>query len=157
MSLSSAEFGRAPEVAESADAAEIKAFMARVIAGVIPDEALAAEMAQNTAANVDWWLQNPAQTVHLKCMAEGRIVGVVLVKNFWNLCSLFVEPSMQGQGIGRMLLETAIAACRGRCDRGAVWLNASPNAVSFYRHIGFSPRASDRPLPPGFAAMEYTL
>ena len=157
MSLSSAEFGRPAEGAEATDAAEIKAFMARVIAGVIPEESLAAEMIQNTAANVDWWLQNPAETVHLKCVAEGRIVGVVLVKKFWNLCSLFVEPSMQGQGIGRMLLESAIAACRGRSDKSAVSLNASPNAVSFYRHIGFTPRASDRPMPPGFAAMEYTL
>jgi len=143
--------------AEPGDAAEIKAFMARVIAGVIHDEPLAAEMAQNTAANVDWWLQNPEESVHLKCVDEGRIVGVVLVKNFWNLCSLFVDPSVQGQGIGRMLLESAIAACRGRSSRSAVRLNASPNAVPFYRHIGFTPRASDRPMPPGFAAMEYTL
>ncbi|ROZ62269.1 GNAT family N-acetyltransferase [Ramlibacter sp. WS9] len=154
MSLSFAEFKRP---AESGDAEEIKALMARVLAGVIHEEPLAAEMAQNTAANVDWWLQNPAQCVHLKCVAGGRIVGVVLVKNFWNLCSLFVEPSMQGQGIGRMLLESAIAACHGRSNRGAVWLNASPNAVSFYRHMGFTLRASDRPMPPGFAAMEYTL
>lgn len=154
MSLSFAEFGRP---AEAADAEEIKALMARVIAGVIHDGPLATEMVQNTADNVDWWLQNPAECVHLKYMAGGRIVGVVLVKNFWNLCSLFVEPSMQGQGIGRMLLESAIAACRGRSNRSAVWLNASPNAVPFYRHIGFTPRASDRVMPPGFAAMEYAL
>jgi GNAT superfamily N-acetyltransferase len=143
--------------AEPADAAEIKTFMARVIAVVIHEEALRAEMVQNTAGNVDWWLQNPAECIHLKCVAGGRIVGVVLVKNFWNLCSLFVEPSAQGRGIGRLLLESAIAACRGRTARGAVWLNASPNAVPFYQHLGFRMRACDRVMPPGFKAMEYVL
>jgi GNAT superfamily N-acetyltransferase len=134
--------------AEAADAAEIKAMMARVITE---------RVVQNTAANVDWWLQNPAECVHLKCIANGRVAGVVLVKNFWNLCSLFVEPSVQGQGMGRLLLESAIAACRGRSPKSAIWLNASPLAVDFYRHMGFSLRLSDRILPPGFKAMEYAL
>ena len=90
-------------------------------------------------------------------MADGRIVGVVLVKNFWNLCSLFVDPTVQWRGIGRLLIESAIEPCRGRSPRSAIWLNASPNAVTFYRHMGFAPRVSDRILPPGFEAMEYAL
>jgi GNAT superfamily N-acetyltransferase len=141
-----------------ADVAELKAFMAAVIARqVVQAEPLLSEMVQNVSANVDWWLQNPGECVHLKCAADGRIVGVVLVKNFWNLCSLFVEPSVQGQGIGRLLTESAIAACRDKSPKGAIWLNSSPNAVTFYRHMGFAPRVSDRILPPGFKAMEYVL
>ena len=147
-----------PQPADPADAVEIKAFMAAVISRqVVQVEPLLSEMAQNTASNVDWWLQNPRDCLHLKCVADGRIVGVVLVKNFWNLCSLFVDPSAQGQGLGRLLLEAAIASCRGRSPKDAVWLNASPNAVAFYEHVGFTARLSDRILPPGFKAMQYAL
>lgn len=147
-----------PVSVDAADAAELKAFMMAVIARqVVQTEPLLSEMVQNTAGNVDWWLRNPAECVHLKCVADGRIVGVVLVKNFWNLCSLFVDPAVQGQGIGRLLVESAIEACRGKSPKGAIWLNASPNAVAFYRHMGFAPRASDRILPPGFKAMQYAL
>ena len=143
---------------EAAEAAQVKALMARVIAErVVREEPLLSEMVQNTAANVDWWLQNPMECVHLKCEAGGRIAGVVLVKNFWNLCSLFVEPSAQGGGLGRLLLESAIESCRGRSPRSAIWLNSSPVAVDFYRHMGFVQRVSDRILPPGFKAMEYAL
>jgi len=124
---------------------------------VVQAEPLFSEMAQNVSANVDWWLQNPGECVHLKCVADGRIVGVVLVKNFWNLCSLFVDPSVQGQGIGRLLIESAIVNCRGKSPKSAIWLNSSPNAVTFYRHLGFTRRVSDRILPPGFKAMEYAL
>ena len=142
----------------AADAAQVKALMARVIAeGVIREEPLLSEMVQNTASNVDWWLQNPAECVHLKCVADGRIAGVVLVKNFWNLCSLFVDPAAQGRGMGRLLIESAIGSCRGRSPKSAIWLNASPNAVAFYRHMGFTLRVSDRVLPPGFKAMEFPL
>lgn len=147
-----------PLPVELADAAQLKAFMAAVIAGnVTREEPLLSEIVQNVSGNVDWWLQNPHECVHLKCVDSGRIVGVVLVKDFWNLCSLFVDPSVQGQGIGRLLAETAIEACRGRTPKRAIWLNASPNAVAFYEHIGFTARLSDRVLPPGFKAMEIAL
>lgn len=143
---------------EPADAGEVKALMARIIAErVIREEPLLTEMVQNTASNVDWWLRNPAECVHLKCVADGRIAGVVLVKNFWNLCSLFVDPTLQGRGMGRLLAQSAIDACRGRSPKSAIWLNSSPNAVTFYQHIGFTLRVSDRILPPGFKAMEYAL
>lgn len=132
--------------------------MAGVIARqVVQAEPLLSEMVQNTAGNVDWWLQNPGECIHLKCVDGGRIVGVVLVKNFWNLCSLFVDPAVQGQGIGRSLIESAIAACRGKSPKNAIWLNSSPNAVAFYELIGFTARTSDRILPPGFKAMQYAL
>ena len=147
-----------PQPADPTDAVAIKAFMAEVIARqVVQVEPLLSEMVQNTASNVDWWLQNPADCVHLKCVSGGRIVGVVLVKNCWNLCSLFVDPSAQGQGLGRLLLEATIASCRGKSPKDAIWLNASPNAVPFYEHIGFTARLSDRILPPGFKAMQYVL
>lgn len=110
-------------------------------------------MTTNAVGNVDWWITH-GRGVHLKATERNRIVGVVLVKEYWNLCSLFVDPSMQKQGIGKVLLSTAIASCLGKSPYNAVRLNAAPAAVPFYARHGFTPLVPTRPLPPGFAAME---
>ena len=88
---------------------------------------------------------------------NGCIVGVVLVKEYWNLCSLFVSPSLQKRGLGHCLLGAAIDACRGRSPKGEIWLNASPNAVPFYERAGFTVRESSQALPKGFIAMRLVL
>lgn len=140
------------------DAAEVKAFMARVIAdSVTQDPDLLADLRANVDGNVDWWLGHPQEAVHLQAIRHGRLVGVVLVKQFWNLCSLFVEPGSQGQGIGRALVEAAVARCAGRSPKQALWLNAAPAAIGFYRGLGFTQRPATRPLPPGFVAMQRPL
>jgi GNAT superfamily N-acetyltransferase len=142
----------------AADVPELKRFMAEVIAEqVMREEPLFSDLVANMSGNVEWWLKNQDQCVHLKCSADGRIVGVVLVKDFWNLCSLFVAPTMQGQGLGRVLVASAAEACRGKSPKGAVWLNASPNAVPFYERVGFTARVSEQPLPPGFQPMQFAL
>ena len=144
--------------AQEADAAAIKGFMARVIAeAVTREEPVHSEMAANTAANVDWWLASPGSAVHLTAVRGGELVGVVLVKDFWNLCSLFVEPALHGQRIGSRLLQAAVDACTARGTRDAILLNAAPRAIPFYARHGFVPRESARPLPAGFAAMQLKL
>lgn len=143
---------------QPADAAAIKAFMGRVIAdGVTQDEELLADLRANVEMNVDWWLAHPDDAVHLQAVADGRLAGVVLVKQFWNLCSLFVDPRLQGQGVGRALVESAMERCAGRSPRQALWLNAAPRAIGFYRSLGFTERPSARALPPGFVAMQRPL
>ena len=140
------------------DAAAIKAFMARVIAESVPqDEALLADLRANVEGHVDWWLAHPGDAVHLQATDEGRLVGVVLVKQFWNLCSLFVDPESQGQGVGRALVDAAVARCAGRSPKQALTLNAAPGAIGFYRAIGFTERPATRALPPGFVAMQRPL
>lgn len=137
------------------DAAAVKAFMARVIAhSVTRDDRLLAELRANVEGNVDWWLVHPHDAVHLQAVQDGDLVGVVLVKQFWNLCSLFVEPALQGQGLGRRLVETALARCAGRSPKQALWLHAAPGALDFYRALGFTDRVATKPLPPGFVAMQ---
>lgn len=143
---------------QPADAAAIKAFMGRVIAdGVTQDEALLADLRANVERNVDWWLAQPHDAVHLQAVADGRLAGVVLVKQFWNLCSLFVDPRLQGQGVGRALVESAMERCAGRSPKQALWLNAAPRAIGFYRSLGFTERPATRALPPGFVAMQRLL
>lgn len=140
------------------DATAVKAFMARVIAhSVTRDDRLLADLRANVDGNVDWWLAHPDDAVHLQAVQDGDLVGVILVKQFWNLCSLFVEPASQGQGLGRRLVEAALARCAGLSPKGALWLNAAPGAIDFYRALGFTDRVPTKPLPPGFAAMQRPL
>ena len=143
---------------QPADAAAIKAFMGRVIAdGVTQDEELLADLRANVEGNVDSWLAQPDDAVHLQAVEDGRLAGVVLVKQFWNLCSLFVDPRLQGRGVGRALVESAMERCAGRSPKQGLWLNAAPRAIGFYRSLGFTERTPTRALPPGFVAMQRPL
>ena len=62
-----------------------------------------------------------------------RVVGVAHVRDGTHLSLLFVEMRHQGQGVARALIGTLIATLG--IDRLTV--NASPNAVEAYRHLGF--------------------
>jgi GNAT superfamily N-acetyltransferase len=143
---------------ELSDADEICVLMTRVIAtSVTQDEHLLRETVENVSSNVTWWLEQPERCVHLKAGIDGRIVGVVLVKDFWNLCSLFVAPEWHRQGLGRALVEAACEACRDRSPKEAILLNAATDAIAFYEHLGFTRREATRPLPAGFQAMQRPL
>lgn len=140
------------------DAEPIRALMARVIRrDVTSDEALLADTLANVNANLDLWLREPGRCVHLVARDGQALIGVVLVKDYWNLCSLFVDSAHQGQGVGRQLVEAAADRCRGRSEKGALLLNAATRAIPFYRRLGFTDRVPARPLPAGFAAMQRPL
>lgn len=120
-------------------------------------QALGEEMTVNALANLRWWKANPDKCCHLKAEKDGRLAGTILIKNFWNMCSLFVEPGFQRQGIGRALVMAAADKCRSREGIPALRLNAAPDAVSFYARLGFTGSVPTRPLPPGFQAMVLAL
>lgn len=140
------------------DADEIRRLMAEVIGrDVTQDPVLLADTIENVNSNVNVWLKDPGRCVHLVARSNGQITGVVLVKDFWNLCSLFVDSRFQGQGIGSLLVETVAVRCAGKDERNALFLNAASAAVPFYRKLGFVERPPARPLPPGFLAMQRPL
>jgi GNAT superfamily N-acetyltransferase len=121
-----------------ADLDEVGTFVAHVIlTSVDASDEEKGRFIQNTQSNLRKVADAPDDSVHLKCLGDEGLTGVVLVRDYWNLCHLFVAPGVQRQGIGRALLEAAIAGCRGRSPRGAIVLNSSRNAVGFYRHFGF--------------------
>ena len=144
--------------ADSTEAEPIRRLMASVIAtSASDDEVVRAETITNVNSNVAFWLNNPELCVHIVAVVAETIVGVVLVKEFWNLCSLFVDPKHQESGVGRALVNAAVAACRGRSPKQALWLNAATNAIGFYRRLGFEPRQSRQSLPSGFMPMQLPL
>ena len=136
------------------DSTAILALMVRVVTASIAP-AHRAETIESVTENLDVWCRAPARSVHLVAVERDDVVGVILVKAFWNLCSLFVAPERQRSGIGRKLVLLAIHECLGKSPRQAIYLNAAPGAVSFYKALGFTSRESSQQLPPGFQAMRW--
>ncbi len=129
------------------DLADIAALIAHVIdVSVEASPQDKAAFVQNTRRNLDKWRLDGDRSVHLKCTDNGVLAGVVLVRDCWNLCHLFVQPEHQARGVGRALVEAAIARCAGRSEHGYLRLNAARNAVGFYRRLGFTPVAGEPAL-----------
>lgn len=138
--------------AASADSAAILALMIRVVHSTVNEPSRDATI-ENVTSNLRRWEREPETCLHLVAEVDGAVVGVVLVKDFWNLCSLFVAQERQGTGIGRRLMLGAIEVCKARSPKNAIYLNAWPSAVPFYAKLGFEAHASSQKLPPGVQAM----
>lgn len=143
---------------ESKDKAELLDLITRVVCTSVTQEAeLQNSYIENVTKNIEWWAANPKVGCHLKAVNGETIVGVILIKKFWNLCSLFVAPEYHRQGIGRGLVMTAIDECRVKGDKRAIHLNATPDAIAFYRALGFIPAESKQSLPAGVKPMQFIL
>jgi GNAT superfamily N-acetyltransferase len=102
-----------------------------------------ADVLANIQSNLHWAQAHADSATHLKCVDGSKIVGVVLIKHFWNLCSLFVDPSYQHQGVGRALLSEAMRRCIGKNDdKRYIKVNSAPTAVQFYQSLGFQTNES---------------
>ncbi|MDR2884839.1 MAG: GNAT family N-acetyltransferase [Deferribacteraceae bacterium] len=72
--------------------------------------------------------------IDLFCIKDNGIIGVVGVDGK-SLELLFVEPSLMGRGIGKMLLEYAMNSC----NISKVEVNEdNKHAVEFYKRAGFA-------------------
>lgn len=66
---------------------------------------------------------------------EGALAGVIATRSLGGHVALFfVDRLYQRQGIGRALLNAALAECRF----DSVTVNSSPYAVEVYRRLGFT-------------------
>ncbi|HVC48690.1 MAG TPA: ribosomal protein S18-alanine N-acetyltransferase [Burkholderiales bacterium] len=80
---------------------------------------------------------------HCKVMTqEGELVGYSVVMDVLDeshLLNLAVSPSMQGQGIGRMILDSIIDEARSQGRRRMILEVRASNlkAISLYRKAGF--------------------
>ncbi|HXG40268.1 MAG TPA: GNAT family N-acetyltransferase [Candidatus Limnocylindrales bacterium] len=75
---------------------------------------------------------------------DGRLVGfgsAVVRGSWWFLALLFVEPSVQGHGIGRLLLESLLPRPGERIDALATVTDAAqPISNALYARFGLVPR-----------------
>ena len=139
------------------ETARIASFIEQVIAvSVAASEDEKALFVQQTRKHLDKWMEAPEQSLHLKCVDRAALAGVLLVRDFWNLCHLFVSPEHQGRGIGRALIDAAVAQCAGRSPHGYLRLFSARNAVGFYRRVGFR-ELTDLPTHHGIVRFERKL
>ena len=123
---------------QSSDELTVAQLMIDVIkTSVRADEVEKSAFIANVQKNLRLAMNGPLECVHLKCVIDQTIVGIVLVRKFWNLCSLFVAPQFHGMGIGRALMAEAIKQCAIKSDVPYIRVNAAANAVGFYEAMGF--------------------
>lgn len=110
-----------------------------------PDEW--AELADHIAHNFTLGLAAAEDHLLLKAVREGKLAGVIPVKQFWNLAELYVDPQWQGRGMGRELLQQAWAVCAIKSPRKHLRVNSARNAVGFFIRHGFTHFAIDSDPP----------
>ncbi len=86
---------------------------------------------------LDWWSENKESGLLLVCEESESILGLALVKEFWNFAALFVEPQRHRSGIGRELVVGVIDDCKHNSPKGYLKVNSSNYAATFYKKMGF--------------------
>lgn len=72
---------------------------------------------------------------------DGSLVGLatsIVRERVWALVTFAVRPGVQGQGIGRLLLDAALRSGR-HCDVGMIAASDDPLALRRYHVAGFAP------------------
>lgn len=138
------------------DLPEISALIASAVRhSVAQSEGEARFLMDDIARCLDAWAREPEQSIHLKYTLDDTIGGIVLVKKYWNLQLLCVDPRYQGRGIGRALIQTVLPECRARSPKGKLMVNSSSGAVGFYATLGFSQTGPGIDRPGGAVPLEY--
>ncbi|GLC24641.1 GNAT family N-acetyltransferase [Roseisolibacter agri] len=78
------------------------------------------------------------RTMNIGAWDGDRLVGAVRVLSdgylFACVSEILVEPTYQGQGLGRRLMDAALA----QAPRGKLFLGAQPQAVGFFERLGYA-------------------
>lgn len=83
----------------------------------------------------------------LLAIGDGRIAGVIEVRDHRHVSLLFIEPDQQGRGLGRELLRRAQEICRSADPGlGEITVNSSPNAVEIYKRMGFESTGNEQDI-----------
>ena len=126
--------------------------MRAVVSSVLHEYAIAADPADADQDLVDIeGTYFSGGTLDVVTDAEGHVVGscgiVRLDAARCELKKMYLLPNARGHGVGRRLLERAVAFARGRGFRTIELTTASAlaEAIAMYRRHGFSP--IERPMP----------
>jgi GNAT superfamily N-acetyltransferase len=71
-------------------------------------------------------------------VTQGKIVGMIDIKENCHICLFFVDSSYQRRGVGRVLLDHALAHClRNTSKVTVIDVHSSLFAVPIYKKLGF--------------------
>lgn len=112
------------------------------------------EILEGISENIKTW-HSKDNCAFFKYTHNELIVGFVLIKDYWNFSDIFVLPEFHSQGVGRKLVEHALNACRLQKSKASIRVNASKNAVAFYRQLGFKETIIGKVLPYDMVPFEY--
>lgn len=74
-----------------------------------------------------------------------KTAGVIEMRENRHIALLFVDAAYQRRGVAGELVRRAVALCRERApDLHTITVNASPNAVTAYRKLGFLPTGEEQ-------------
>ncbi len=98
------------------------------------------------------YIQPDALVEHLKkdhfgliASDSSKILGVIVVRNYYHVALFFVDSQHQHMGIGRALLSHAIEQCRLHdVNTSHVTVNASPNSIKAYERFNFKPTGKEQ-------------
>lgn len=69
--------------------------------------------------------------------SDGRMVGVISLRNETHISLLFVDGHYHRRGIGRALILTLAGYVKAEIGLKRLTVNASPYGVGFYHRLGF--------------------
>lgn len=73
----------------------------------------------------------------LVALHEGKIVGMIAVRDSSHIFGLFVSPNYQCQGVATNLWYKAVEVCQKQCPNSTFTVNASEYALLIYQKWGF--------------------
>lgn len=79
---------------------------------------------------------------------DGRLVGVAALEQhplYWSLEHVWIDPRVQGRGIGRVLVQQVLSFARAH-GPGRIQVVSDPNAETFYQKLG-AVRVGAQPAP----------
>ena len=109
----------------------------------------------DVCSSLDWWVENKDRTLFLVCEDGDLVLGVALVREYWNFSVLFVDPQQHRSGVGRDLVASVINSCKHRSPKRCLRLNSSNHAAGFYKKMGFIQTGSAIDRPGGCVPFEY--
>lgn len=73
----------------------------------------------------------------LAAFSDGKMIGMISLRNETHISLLFVDRYYHRRGIGRALIQALIKYVKGEMGQKKLTVNASPYGVEFYHRLGF--------------------